>query len=49
MIELVERSSVGHERDAINVVGRQSPVPPCGFERLGDAHLPGVARIRVSS
>ena len=49
MIEPVDHDSDALERDAIDVVHRQSPVQPGGFERLSDAISPEVARIRVGN
>ncbi len=49
MIERVDHDSAALERDAIDVVRRQSPAQPWGFERLGDAHSSEVARILVGN
>lgn len=49
MIERVGHNPVALEREAIDVVRRPSPARPWGFERLGDAYSPGIARIRVSN
>ena len=49
MIEPVDHDSVALEGEAINMVHRQSPAQPCGFERLSDAISPEAARIRVGN